>query len=110
MRVAASSAPRRCLPETSSLSRHAWFAGRRVRTEASVTVEDARAFEIRIEPRDKKKSSRNPKGAVDGPVGRLARKNEMTLDPALIGRVEVRVTATRVGMGRIVPYDHHQGL
>jgi hypothetical protein len=34
----------------------------------------------------------------------------MTLDPALIGRVEVRVTATRVGMGRIVPYDHHQGL
>ena len=34
----------------------------------------------------------------------------MTLDPALIGRVEVRVTATRVRMGRIVPYDHHQGL
>ena len=36
--------------------------------------------------------------------------NEMTLDPALIRTVEVRVTATRVGTGRIVPYDHHQGL
>jgi hypothetical protein len=34
----------------------------------------------------------------------------MTPDPALIRTVEVRVTATRVGMGRIVPYDHHQGL